>query len=104
MKLAKSALKGTVVPSIVIFMSVIIGGPVYVGLILGIIVAVLVRKKMDDKKFIEGFRVFLKAYCLDFIKPKARFLCNVIKETHIKSYSKIKRIKLPRVKVQVEWR
>lgn len=103
LKLAKSALKGTVVPSIVIFMSVIIGGPVYIGLILGIIVAVLVRKKMDDKKLIEGLRVFLKAYCLDFIKPKARFLGDLIKETYAKSYNKIKRIKIPKVKVVVEW-
>ena len=47
--LAKSALKGTITPSIVISLSALIGGPVYIGLILGIIVAILVRKKIDDK-------------------------------------------------------
>ncbi len=76
--LLKSALKGTVTPSIAIGVSVIVGGPVYVGLILGIITAILVRKKMDDKKFFLEFRSFLKTYFYDFIKPNASFIRNIL--------------------------
>lgn len=104
LQLAKAALRGTVMPSIFISISVIIGGPVYIGLILGIVVAVLVRKKMDNKKFMEGFSRFLNAYCEDFLKPKAQIIGNIIKDTYAKSHQRIKSIKLPRVKVQVEWR
>ena len=100
-KLLKHALKGAVTPSIVISVSVIIGGPVYVGLILGIIIAILVRNKMDDEQFKQKIKVFLNGYHQDFIKPKAHLLGNTIKDTYVSSHKKIRELKIPRVKVQI---
>jgi hypothetical protein len=93
LQLAKSALKGSVTPGTFYLVSFIIPGPQYIGLILGIVVAELVRrKKMNDKEWVRGLKRFLRAFYLDFLKPKTRLIEAAIKDACKKSSKKLQNI------------
>lgn len=68
-KVAEGTSKGAIFSSIVLGVSAIIGGPIWLGLILGIVIAFVVRKKLSDTELLNGLKEFLGHFYDQYIKP-----------------------------------
>jgi len=80
-EIMESLTKGTVTPSIVIAISGILGGPAYIGVVVGIIVAIIVRKKIDDKEFMTQIKTYLEKQYEEIVKPTLAELQDNLKST-----------------------